>query len=78
MKTSSFVASLLVPGLGHLIRRDVVAALFILLAVLVSYGSYAIILDATETLSKVPSHVHFLLVLGLSLHVGAAVTAARE
>jgi hypothetical protein len=56
----------------------VVASVFVLVAVIVSYGSYAIILDAAETLSRVPSHVHFLPALGLSLHIAAAVAAARK
>jgi predicted membrane channel-forming protein YqfA (hemolysin III family) len=74
---SLFFSSILVPGFAYLWRRQVAAFAWVFVTVLVTYGVYAILLDSVSSLARSHAAWHVLAVLGLAIHLTAAVHGAR-
>jgi hypothetical protein len=70
-------ASLLVPGVGFVARRDVLTFVMVLVTVVAAYASYRVLVAGYPMLTLVPTSYHYLPVLGGALHVGAALRMLR-
>ena len=78
MSRSLFFSSILVPGFAYLWHRQLAAFAYVFVTVLVTYGVYAILLDSVSSLGRSHAAWHVLAVLGLAIHVTAAVHGARR
>jgi hypothetical protein len=72
-----FLLSILVPGAGFALRRDLVTFALVFATVGLSYASYHVLVSGFSSLAWVPTPYHYLPVIGVALHVGAAVRSAR-
>lgn len=72
-----FLLSVIVPGAGFVLRRDLVTFALVFVTVGLSYASYHALVSGFSSLSWVPTPYHYLPIIGGVLHLGAAVRSAR-